>query len=60
MNDRPGSVCRVDLGDGRVLRSPVNAAIVRRFLGGRGVNMAVLHDVLTADLDPLSPDAPQV
>ena len=55
MDNRPGSVSRVDLGDGRVLRSPVNAAIVRRFLGGQGVDMAVLHDVLTADLDPLSP-----
>ena len=58
MNDRPGSGCRVDLGDGRVVRSLCDRAMERDFLGGRGVNVAVLLDVLTADLDPLSPAAP--
>jgi len=58
MNDRPGSVCRVDLGDGRVVRSLCDRAKEPSFLGGRGANVAVLLAVLSGDLDPLSPEAP--
>jgi aldehyde:ferredoxin oxidoreductase len=53
-----GSVCRVDLTSGNVSREPVSDSVARSFLGGRGANIAVLFDVLTSELDPLSSDAP--
>ncbi len=55
-----GSVCRVDLSSARIAREPVVESVVRRFLGGRGANMAILFDRLVRGLDPLSPDAPLI
>jgi len=53
-----GSVCRVDLTSGRVERSPNDPDVTRRFLGGRGANIAYLLKHLTGQTDPLSPSAP--
>ena len=52
------SVVRVDLTETATAREPLSAGIGNRFLGGRGANIAALLDLLSPDLDPLSPAAP--
>jgi len=51
-------ICRVDLNDGREMRTSVDPAVSRRFLGGRGANIARLHETLSPNLDPLAADSP--
>jgi aldehyde:ferredoxin oxidoreductase len=53
-----GSVCQIDLTAKHIAREPLAESVVRRFLGGRGANMAVLLDCLSPGIDPLSPEAP--
>ncbi len=55
-----GSVWRIDLTYGRIEREPTSDSAVRRFLGGRGANIAMLLDALSPEIDPLSPDAPLI
>jgi len=58
MSDPREAICRVDLTDGTVARSPDDPDGLRRFLGGRGANVARLDRLLTPDLDPVAPAAP--
>ncbi len=53
-----GSVCRIDLSSGIISREPGFESMAKRFLGGRGANIAVLMDALSPMLDPLAPEAP--
>jgi aldehyde:ferredoxin oxidoreductase len=53
-----GSVCRIDLTAASVSREPVPDSVARLFLGGRGANIAVLLDIVSPELAPLSPEAP--
>lgn len=53
-----GAVCRIDLTEAHAAREPVPESVVRRFLGGRGANMAVLLDCLSPELEALAADAP--
>ncbi|NIM65355.1 MAG: aldehyde:ferredoxin oxidoreductase [Candidatus Latescibacteria bacterium] len=46
----------VDLPEGRVQYEDTPPDVVRNYLGGRGINMAYLHKMLPAGIDPLSPD----
>ncbi|MBN1583060.1 MAG: aldehyde ferredoxin oxidoreductase family protein [Anaerolineae bacterium] len=55
MDGYGGHILRVDLSDGRVDRSPTEDALVRSFLGGRGLNVKRLWDELPAHTDGLSP-----
>jgi len=48
----------VDLATGVVTREPIDPAVVRCFLGGRGLNMAALTACLSPQLEPLAPEAP--
>ncbi len=48
----------VDLTTGRIERSARDPAVVRRFIGGRGTNIAHLYVHLTPGIDPVSPEAP--
>jgi len=51
-------ILRADLSRGRARREPTEPDLVRRFLGGRGLNVARLLRELPAGVAPLSPEAP--
>jgi len=46
----------VDLTKGRVSYEDTPPEVVRSYLGGRGINVAYLHRMLPAGVDPLSPE----
>jgi aldehyde:ferredoxin oxidoreductase len=60
MQDSIGSIrsrtAFVDLSDGSVRYEDTPPAVVRSFLGGRGLNVAYLQRMLPAGVDPLSPE----
>lgn len=51
-------ILKVNLTTGRVEEYRIPAQWEQDFLGGASLGARLLYDVLTADLDPLSPDAP--
>ena len=53
-----GIRCRIDLTSESISQEPLPEPVTRRFLGGRGANMAVLLDELSPDVDPLNPNTP--
>jgi len=55
-----GETIFVDLESRDVRRAFVPRRVVETFLGGRGVNMYLLHNLLDASLDPLHPDVPLI
>ncbi len=57
-NGLAGSVLRVDLSTGDIVREPTGPHLVRAFLGGRGLNVARLLRELPTGMDPLAADAP--
>lgn len=46
----------MDLTAGSVEYEDTPAEVVRKYLGGRGINVAYLHRMLPAGVDPLSPE----
>jgi aldehyde:ferredoxin oxidoreductase len=55
-----GQTLFIDLEHQEVRRSYIPRHVVEAFLGGRGVNMFLLHNLLDASLDPLHPDVPLI
>ena len=55
-----GETIFVDLERKEVRRAWVPRRVVETFLGGRGVNMFLLHNLLDPSLDPLHPDVPLI
>ncbi|MFQ5761728.1 MAG: aldehyde ferredoxin oxidoreductase N-terminal domain-containing protein, partial [Candidatus Bathyarchaeia archaeon] len=51
-----GKLLRVDLTRRRVSEETVSSEMYRRFLGGRGVGVALLYDAVKPRVDPLSED----
>jgi aldehyde:ferredoxin oxidoreductase len=51
-----GSVLRVDLTDGARVRQPTEESLAKSFLGGRGLNIKRLWDLLPPHTDALSPE----
>jgi aldehyde:ferredoxin oxidoreductase len=51
-----GRILRLNLTDGSRSIRPTEEALVRQYLGGRGLNVKRLRDLLPAGLDPDSPD----
>lgn len=45
----------VDLGGGSVTRQPVDESQMRATMGGRGLNITVLREMLSAEAEPLGP-----
>ncbi len=58
MSGVPASRLHIDLSTGRVERSRRDPAVVRRFIGGRGTNIAHLYAHLSPGIEPLSPEVP--
>lgn len=52
-----GRYLRVDVGSGRAEKVPLDAAVLRRFLGGSGLGTYLLLREALATTDPLSPAA---
>lgn len=51
-----GTVLRVDLTTGSVVRQPLEPRFARTFLGGRGFNSRVLWEMVPPGCDPLGPE----
>jgi aldehyde:ferredoxin oxidoreductase len=55
-----GQTLFVDLERQEVRRAYIPRAVVSQLLGGRGVNMFLLYNLLDPSLDPLHPDVPLI
>lgn len=51
-----GGILQVDLTDRTVKREPLDADLVRNYLGGMGLNGRLAYDLIKPGIDPLSPD----
>ena len=55
-----GETIFVDLERREVRRAFIPRRVVETFLGGRGVNMFLLHNLLDTTLHPMHPDIPLI
>ena len=53
-----GCYLRIDLTDGSSTSVPLGSQILRHYLGGSGLGVAILLHEQAAEVDPLSPPAP--
>ncbi|MBE9390969.1 aldehyde ferredoxin oxidoreductase family protein [Fervidicoccus fontis] len=53
-----GKILKVDLSTGTIKTLELSEEMAKSFVGGSGLAAALLYDILTRDLDPLSPDSP--
>ncbi len=51
-----GTVLRVDLTDGSIVKEPLNMDLARDYVGGRGLAVRMLYDELPMTCDPLGPE----
>jgi len=51
-----GSILHIDLTSGSVKKELLALELVRRFIGGFGINNKLAYDLIPADADPLSPE----
>ena len=58
MDGYTGRLLRVDLSSGTCSDEPLDAQIAADYLGGSGLGARLLDPLITADTDPLAPDAP--
>jgi aldehyde:ferredoxin oxidoreductase len=56
MNGWMGTVLRIDLASGKIVKEPLDPAMARDYVGGRGMAVKILMDELKIDCDPLGPD----
>lgn len=55
MNGWVGQVLRVNLGNGAITKSPLDARLAHDFIGARGLGTKMLFDEIDPAIDPLSP-----
>ena len=58
MNDYMGKILRVDLSTEELWDEPLNEEYVRNYIGGSGLGIRYLWDLVRPDTDPLGPDNP--
>ncbi|WP_051261678.1 aldehyde ferredoxin oxidoreductase family protein [Desulfovibrio inopinatus] len=51
-------ICSIDLSTRMIESTPVDADLSRRYLGGRGIHIRLLYDLVSPGMDPLAPEAP--
>lgn len=51
-----GTILRVDLTRGKVMKQPLEESLARNFIGGRGFNSKTLFDEIKPGIDPLGPE----
>jgi aldehyde:ferredoxin oxidoreductase len=52
-----GKILRIDLSHETVATEPLNEAIARAYIGGRGIGAYLAYSELAPNLDPFSPDS---
>jgi len=50
-----GNILYINLTDGSVRRQPLDADLVKKYIGGAGINNKLAYDLIPPDTDPLSP-----
>ena len=55
-----GVVMEIDLTAGRIEKKPLDESFARRYVGGRGFTSRLEYELITPDIDPLSPDNPLI
>ncbi|MCP4539068.1 MAG: aldehyde ferredoxin oxidoreductase family protein [Chloroflexi bacterium] len=60
MDGYMGKILRVDLSTGKLWDEPLNAEYARDFVGGSGLAVRYIYDMVDGDTDPLGPDNPLV
>lgn len=56
MNGWMGTVLRVDLSSGKIVKQSLDSKLAKDYVGGRGLAVKILFDELKIDCDPLGPD----
>jgi len=51
-----GNILYVDLTSGHIRKEPLDIGLAQRFLGGQGIGVRLLYDLLEPHIDPLSPE----
>jgi aldehyde:ferredoxin oxidoreductase len=51
-----GKILRVDLSRAQTREEPLNEDWTRKFIGGKGLGIRYLHDLVRPETDPLSPE----
>jgi aldehyde:ferredoxin oxidoreductase len=51
-----GQILKVNLSSGKIAKEPLDEKLMHDFLGGRGINDAILYDETGPNTDPLEPD----
>ncbi|MDY7019701.1 MAG: aldehyde ferredoxin oxidoreductase N-terminal domain-containing protein [Chloroflexota bacterium] len=51
-----GNILFIDLTYGRVSKEPLDAALIRTYLGGAGINNKLAYSLIPPEADPLSPE----
>ncbi len=60
MNGYMGKILRVDLTTGEIWDEPLNEEYARAFVGGSGLAVRYVYDMVDGDTDPLGPENPLV
>ncbi|OGO39090.1 MAG: hypothetical protein A2W35_09260 [Chloroflexi bacterium RBG_16_57_11] len=55
-----GMMLEVDLTAGTVQKKPLDELFARRYIGGRGFTSRLQYDLVTPEVDPLSPENPLI
>jgi aldehyde:ferredoxin oxidoreductase len=55
-----GKILRVDLSAGSTSVTSIDEKLLRGFIGGAGLGVRLLYDLIDADTDPLSPENPLI
>jgi len=51
-----GTLLKVDLTHGQVMRQPLDEVLARNYIGGRGFTSRLQYDLIPPSVDPLGPD----
>jgi len=55
-----GKKALVDLSNNKVIIGEIDEELLKKYLGGRGLNARLLYDMTDKDTDPLGPDNPLI
>ncbi|MBN1615080.1 MAG: aldehyde ferredoxin oxidoreductase family protein [Deltaproteobacteria bacterium] len=56
MNGWTGTILRINLTSGNIVKEPLNMELAKKYIGGRGLASKILFDEVDPAIDPLSPD----
>ena len=56
MNGYAGAILYIDLTTGQTRKEALDPALIKKFLGGYGINLKLASELIPADTDPLSPE----